>query len=204
VAHIILDELPPYPGPFLRSISIVPDEDSLGRVMCQARLWPDLHSRPQKEELSPKLAENAVIAARYDIVELLAGPIAELYCRHGWFSPLMSRDECVRLIRSGEGADGSDQRRVDRLIDWLAVPAPEPYLTDLFDIAYALVATEWAGIVRVARVLQSRNVMSGDEFETAWRSMRAAEAPRRAERHLGTNTWKWRDRLATIDGGVPA
>ena len=52
VAHLVLDELSPYPAPYIGYVTVVPDEGRLGHVKTQPRVYP-FETRPQLEALLP-------------------------------------------------------------------------------------------------------------------------------------------------------
>src|SRR5262249_55712503 len=80
---------------------------------------------------------------------------------------------------------GSDLDRVHVRLNWLNPADPAAEFDQLYRQAIAVVFSEWAGIVRAARVLQRRVEMDGEEFEEAWRRVRSTEAQRaRALRDL--------------------
>jgi hypothetical protein len=106
-----------------------------------------------------------------------------------------------RPVLDAAALDAVDNMRKAReTIEWLDPADRAEELKRLWDITYSLVASEWPGIVRIARILQARRFMEGDAFETEWRSVRSTDAVRRRlEARVGQEIG-WRDRLAQSGG----
>lgn len=68
---------------------------------------------------------------------------------------------------SGELDETGNFLNARRTLEWIGTPDPATALGDLWDMAYGLVATEWQGLQRVAKVLLERQSMDGEEFEAA-------------------------------------
>jgi len=197
VAHLVLDELPPYPGPSITSVSVIPDGDFRGRVRGQRRVWTKQFSRDETEaRLSPALQQAQHQMALYDVIEALAGYVAEMYQRQSPFGPLMIKPEMFEKILVGDLDSIGDMAGVRNTIDWLGLVDPAAELKRLFRTTYGLIASEWPGIVRVARVLRTRPFMEGEEFEAEWQAVRSTAAIRqRLEARIGSSLAGWRDRL---------
>ena len=200
VAHQVLDELPPYPGPHIISVSVKPDaaDGSLGRVSGRRRtstLRTPPHTKPVPAA-HPEVLADMRRQARYDIVELLAGRMAESYQRGGPYCPLRWTDEIVSKTINGDPDAGGDMSFVRKTLDWLELPDPAAELKRLWRITYGLIASEWPGIVRIARILRERRFMGGEDFEAEWRAGRSTPAMRqRLEKRLGDGLAGWRDGL---------
>jgi hypothetical protein len=197
IAQFVLDELSPYPGPFIRSITVNPSDDYLGCVKTQPRVMmiPEYLAAVDRV-LTPQMRRCQRLSATYDVVECLAGYVAELYQKGGPYSPLMRGDRlCERTVAGDLDAD-DDMRKARETIEWLDPADRAEERKRLWDITYSLVAPEWPGIVGIARILQARRFMEGDAFVTEWRSVRSTDAVwRRLEARVGQEIG-WRDRLA--------
>lgn len=196
VARLTLDELPPYPGPMLRAVSVIRDDTTLGRMTGQSRVFLFLADMAAAA-MAP--FPGAIAAQRqhavYDIVENLAGYVAEHYQRGGPFGPLfLIGGKLIPATLSGELDATEDLRHVREKLAWLAPPDPPAELIRLARITYALITSEWPGIVRAARVLQQHREMDGEAFETAWRAGRSSPATRkRLAARAGAEFADWQD-----------
>jgi hypothetical protein len=189
VARLALDELPPYPGPLLRSVSIIANADSVGRVDGQPRVMFML----EHESMTDRMRHHQRRQLRYDIVQFLAGYVAEMYQRGGLLAPILARDGFIRQILSGELDAVPDFHSARQHLGWLNPPNPSVELSRLWDNTYGLIACEWQGLKRISRVLLEREFMDGEEFEAEWLACRSTlSARRRTEQRIGPRYGGWR------------
>jgi hypothetical protein len=177
VAGLVLDEMPPYPGPHLRSVSLHPeDEQLLGFCRRDLRVIPEwnLPSDKQPEELRGIMIQQA----RLDMVAVLAGSMAEARHRHSWFGIAMLKGGWTSEIL-GESLEGiHDAARIQRSLQWLAPADPIAELGAIWNTTLRLLETEWPGILGIAKVLRCEREMDGETFEERWRILRPSEAVR--------------------------
>lgn len=196
VAHLVLDDLAPSPGPFISSVSIVPGDGFLGIVIADSRLSKSVPATLADPHFNDAIKQNNRLHALYDIIEALAGPTAELYCEHPLI-PLLLMERMIPRILVDHADEDSDCANIRRAIEWLEEDNPQLLLRQLWNIAYAVIATEWIGLMKVARVLNDRQTMDGEEFEAEWRKVRQSERARsRREDRLGDLCVGWRSILA--------
>jgi hypothetical protein len=192
VAQLVLDELPPYPGPFLRSVSIVADANSLGRVEGQPRVCLPIELGPHLDDRQRAYKHRQL---RYDIIQHLAGYIAELHHKDGPMGTYFARDAVVRRTVSGELDASTDFSLPRQQLEWISHPNPTAELTRLWNITCSLIGCEWAGLQRISRALLAREFMDGEDFEQEWLKCRSTESARRlAEKRHG----HWRDALEEL------
>jgi hypothetical protein len=196
VAHLVLNDLPPHQGSSIRSVSVIPTDGVLGVVTTDPRISRfGVHGLAQLHA-DEAMSQSRRFYARLDIIEALAGPTAELYSTNPLI-PLHLIEKMIPEILVDPAHEAGDCANIRRAIEWLGGDDPQALLRRLWEIAYAIVATEWIGIVEVARVLRDRQTMSGDEFEATWRRGRQSEKTRRRRgARLGHPCADWRAMLA--------
>lgn len=115
---------------------------------------------------------------RLDIVEHMAGPIAEEFARRSsvvavwlqlrdWTDRIPDQDPALPQPNLGE-----DAGKVRQAMQGLSPSDPHQALKALGDVAISLVCAEWPGIRCVAEALRAAGSMEGDVFEAAWRQVR--------------------------------
>jgi hypothetical protein len=106
------------------------------------------------------------------------------------------KERMIPKILTDHADDDSDCVNIRKTLRWLEEDNPQLLLRQLWDIAYVVVASEWIGLEKVARVLRRRQIMHGDEFEAEWRKVRQSEMVRsRREIRLGYQRVDWRAAL---------
>ena len=111
-------------------------------------------------------------------------------------SLIVSKRKLIDTIVAGDLDGDTDFMKVRQYLRWLHLPDPVAELDQLWNATYALVSSEWPGIVRIARVLRERGYMGGDAFETVWRAVRPTPAwRRRLEARHGDGFAGWRQRF---------
>ena len=196
MAHLVLDDLPFCAGPFIHAVTIVPGDGFWGAVTVNPRLSRFASNAPADPHYNEVTRQNQRLHGLYDIIEALAGPMAELYNGQPHLLPLLM-DRIIPKILTGHIDDNSDCAYIRRTIEWLEDDNPQLLLRELWNITYAIVASEWIGIEKVAHVLCDRRVMGGGEFEAEWRKLRQAERVRaQREFQLGYPCVDWRAALA--------
>lgn len=165
IARMALDEEFPYPGPYLKSVTVVRDGDALGRTKQDLRQsTADLRDR-FPAEFHPDMIRNA----ECDVIEVLAGPAAEERHRsRGWAGPLFMERHIVRtVLKIDPKAGWTDCHIVRRLLDWIGPPDMAADLKKLWFRAVILTEIEFPGIVAMGQMLCAAGTMNGDDFETA-------------------------------------
>ena len=180
VAGLVLDKLPPHPGPFLRSVSVKPEGDALGLCNRPRRVVTEFIPRVASKQYPQKLLSRSVTMAQYDIVEYLAGPMAEVHQRNGMFAPLFVKDDWIKLFTAAAEDDspGTDFAHIQEVLRWLAPPDPTATMHHIWKMTHALVIAEWTGIIAMAKLLRDRVEMDGVEFEKQWIALRASDENR--------------------------
>jgi hypothetical protein len=174
VARLVLDELTLVPGPYLRSISVEPQDGALGICMHGSRcplFWIELPY--------PKDVIHADVRA--DIVENFAGAVAETHCKCSGFAAMWQwHSNVMPTLESVVFTDDNheDAAEVHRRLQWLSHPLNLEDAKRLWFDACLIVTQEWPGIAKTARVLRDRGTMDGDEFEDVWRGFRPSVAMR--------------------------
>jgi hypothetical protein len=192
VAHLVLDDLPSCSGPFISSVSVIPGNGFWGAVTVESRLSRLASSRFHPND---ETRQNQRLHALFDIIEALAGPIAEMYSGQAQLLPFL-KERMIPKILTDHADDDSDCVNIRKTLRWLEEDNPQLLLRQLWDIAYVVVASEWIGLEKVARVLRRRQIMHGDEFEAEWRKVRQSEMVRsRREIRLGYQRVDWRAAL---------
>ena len=171
VAHLVLDDLPFCSGPFIHAVTIIAGDGFWGAVTVDPRLSRFAPNAPTDLHFNDVTRQNQRLHGLYDIIEALAGPMAELYNEQPHLLPLLM-DRIIPKILADHADDNSDCANIRRTIEWLEEDDPRLLLQDLWNITYAIVASEWIGIEKVALVLRDRRVMGGGEFEAEWRKVR--------------------------------
>jgi hypothetical protein len=180
VARFALDETFPYPGPMLRSVTVKREGDRLGQAKMQFRQSPFLPRHglpPGLAELVPDMIRNA----ECDVIEMLAGPAAEVRQRGGGLlAPMLWENAVVQQVLDIDDPRGgiTDYHRSRLMIDWLAPTDPAAELHRLWRCAVTLIEVEFPGIVAVARALCAAGEIDGADFEAAWRECRPSETVR--------------------------
>ena len=154
--RLVLDELPPdelpaYLGPLLRLVSIIEGIDgSMGRVDGSSRvcLMPGLIDAQIVAQLTPEMRHLRRRNMRCDIVEALAGMMAEFFWKGGLLGLFMMRGDIIRRTISGDLDVVDDFRFVRRHLEALNPPDPTAELRRLWDTTYGLLASEWPGVKR--------------------------------------------------------
>jgi len=195
IARFALDEDETHdPGPHLEFVSVIGDGRVRGRAMMQRRQ----HVRTPLAALAAAMAEGGVAEwlgprnAECDIIELLAGPVAEHRQRGGWLRPALMEPDVVRVTLELDDPQADvpdDSHNVRRSLDWLAPDDPAVALRDLWRRAFVLVEQEFSGILATARLLRTAGEIEGEEFEASWRACRPSEALRRRR---GATAVYWR------------
>ncbi|MBS0641830.1 MAG: hypothetical protein JSS43_18360 [Proteobacteria bacterium] len=199
VAHLVLTELLPYPAPFLRAVSVLPEGEALGRVPTQPRVWCWRPRAELEHAMTEEECETLRREATCDAVECAAGHAAEAYYRDG---PMGSWIFCsaayAARTASGDWDAREDMRYLRATVEWLKPDDTVTATQQTLRLAFALVATEWRGIFGVARILRDKKTMREDEFTSTWRQHRAPETWRRkVEARLGPDLARWRHTLLT-------
>lgn len=173
VAGLALDEIAPIPGPSLRSVTCIPDGESLGRSDRPMRVHPEFSYRHSDFPDADRIAE---IHAQHDIVEHLAGPIAEMRYRDRALGAYYLRKDWMPKILSAERHDPTETQQdlinCQQTLRWLDYPDAAEKLERLWSTAKAIVESEWPGIVKMARALREAGTIEGDQFEEQWRAIR--------------------------------
>ncbi|MDE2006965.1 MAG: hypothetical protein KGI51_10395 [Rhodospirillales bacterium] len=112
--------------------------------------------------------------ARYDIVDTLAGPMAEAWQRMGAMGPYVAKNSWVRETLTPETSHDhvGDLLSIRRKLRWLEPADPGAEMERLWRATMALLQAEWPGIVSMGRALRDRVEMAGGGFEDLWRQMR--------------------------------
>jgi hypothetical protein len=213
VADLVLDELPPYPMARITSVSVVPDPGlgTLGRVIQKPRTdipaWIYMGFTRERAEgvLVPRFLRDHHQHALYELVQTLAGPVAEYVCRHGQelgYLHFAMRHPTRNILSGAWDCDG-DFLSVRRTIEWLQPVEPSVEVERLWRIAYALIVEEWPGILKVARLLRKHEFMTGKHFEQAWREGRPPVATRRRlAAKIGMAGWREKLALPALVEGL--
>jgi hypothetical protein len=195
VAHLVLDDQPFCSAPCIDSVSIIPGDGFWGAVTVDPRLSRFARSASTDPHSIEAARQNQRLHGRYDIIEALAGSMAELYNEQPLLLPRLA-DRIIPKILTGQADDDSDCANIQKTIEWLEEDDPQSLLRELWDITYAIIASEWIGLEKVARVLRGRRVMSGGEFEAEWRKVRQPERVRsQREMRLSCTNVDWRAAL---------
>lgn len=168
VARLVLDELY-FPGPYLSSVTIIAEGTTLGHVRMQERMHTFL-------PVQPRFVAEQIRDAKLEVVEAMAGQIAEMRQRMGTYGPYFTRQEIVDLVMASDPDETHDFGKSRRFLNWLSPDDPRATMEGLYREALKLVEAEWTGIVAVARMLRQAGTMEGDEFEQVWRSGRKRRA----------------------------
>ncbi|MBR0652000.1 hypothetical protein GXW78_20210 [Roseomonas terrae] len=186
VARLVLSETHYVPPIEEVSVDPLPEDNALGIVRGERRTKLSLLGYLDDALASrPGMLDAARESARQDIIDTLAGPIAELRWRH-WLTVAMSRPNYLSLVlavdatvpvnvdrfKQAEVAIGNDALVIATLLRWIAPADPSAFLGACWDETSALIEREWRGIVAVARMLRLRRTMSGEDFEAAWQTVR--------------------------------
>jgi hypothetical protein len=180
VARLALREIFNIPGPYIRSISIVPTDGHLGLVEMDPRFWMNC---ADVMPATPEVLRNV----RLDIIETLAGHLAEVRRRKGsWFSGRMQQEAGVAAILAidPEGQEDGDFAFSAARLRWLmrhTAGSPEDVLGRLWLAAWLLVEVEWTAIDRLSRVMVTAGELDGERLLDVWSLVKATPA-RRAKR----------------------
>ncbi|RKK04011.1 hypothetical protein EBE87_15770 [Pseudoroseomonas wenyumeiae] len=142
-------------------------------------------------------------AVRFDIIETLAGPIAEMrHARQNGLDGYLARRAGIKEILgldapSLEGGDIDDVALRLRFLMRHTPGEPAEVLTKLWEAAWELVEVEWPGINTMARVVAAAGSMDGDRFEETWRRLARPPLKRleRKRRSIGTSALSWAGEL---------
>jgi hypothetical protein len=179
VAGFVLDELPPHPGPFLRSVSVKPEGDTLGLCSRPRRVVTEFIPRVASGHYPQELLSRSVTMAQYDIVEYLAGPMAEIHQRCGMYAPHFVKGEWIKaFITVSDDEPGTDFAQIQETLRWLAPPDPTATMSHLWKMTHALVIAEWSSLVAMAKLLRDRVEMDGYEFKDRWHEVRGSDKTR--------------------------
>jgi hypothetical protein len=177
VAHLVLDELGPYPGPHIKYITVGAES---GAVFVDRRVNTNFGTRAQMEARSPAMPDFPFQCARMDIIKSMAGPFAYFYQREGPGPAFISDSGIVERILADDDLDrDGDLFYIRKVAEWLEPDDPRAELEHLWNTTGTILAAEWPGIRRVAQVLRARGDMDGDEFEAEWRAVRPTPNMRR-------------------------
>jgi hypothetical protein len=171
VAMLRLDDLAVVSGPHIREVSLDSTEEYLGIVVRDDRfqmLFADL--LPRNHELE--------WLCRFSMIETLAGPFAEWRQRTNCLCAGVNAAQWSEKILSTVDVSDPDFRQVQARLRWLKPDDPAAELDLLIDYAFAIVRSEWPGIVEAARMLRERRVMDGEDFERTWRMVRPSKEER--------------------------
>lgn len=159
----------------LKSVSIIAEGERLGFCRTDARF-----SIGFSYDVPASVRQPKRVSALLDIVDTLAGPIAEIRQRHGalgpWFGMAPALEAMLASLDTAEPIADFDVCAVKAR--WLGQPLT--ILTAAWGVALALVCREWAGIEAVGRVLRERGELDGDAFEAAWLPRRPSPERRAA------------------------
>jgi hypothetical protein len=195
VAHLVLDDQPFCTGPSIHAVSIIPGDGFWGVVTVDPRLSRFTRNAATDRLPNEAARQNQRLHGLYDIIEALAGPMAELYNEQPHLLPRLV-DRIIPKILTGHADDNSDCANIQKTIQWLEEDDPQLLLRELWDITHAIIASEWIGLEKVARILRGRSVMTGSEFEAEWRKARQPERMRaHREMRLGCPDIDWRAAL---------
>ena len=168
VARLVLDEGQTIRGPALKEIDMRRVADDLAQVRQDARVM----SFAMQRGVQNQFIDSVRVDGRLDIIEIMAGPIAELRARRsGAISAMLFQQSFVQRVLAPDQHEG-DLLAVKRHAEFMCYT--ETGLIDCWRESCNLVTVEWAGIRRVARVLADCEVMSGDAFEETWRAARSS------------------------------
>ena len=168
VARLVLDESQTTRGPALKEIDMRRTADTFAEVRQDARVM----SFAMQRGVQDQFIDSVRVDSRLDIIEIMAGPIAELRARRfGAIGAMLFQRSFVQGVLACDQHEG-DLLAVKRRAEFMCYTEIE--LIDCWRESCNLVAVEWAGIERVARVLADCQVMSGDAFEEIWRAARSS------------------------------
>lgn len=186
VAHWLLDERSPYPGPRVHEITVVATDRYLGIVVvrnCLDTIFMRMED-PFPKEFFPdaeRVRRDAQRNARRDIIESLAGPIAEQrWAYRSHLGPSLEQGYLLRRIlgwdaeRAAAAGDFCDDTKIKLRLDWLAPANPLAELTRLWEETEEIVSSEWRGIVATARHLREVRTVDGEEMHQRWKMLRRA------------------------------
>jgi hypothetical protein len=183
VAGLVTDELPPYPGPYLQSVSVRAGDGYLGICHKPKRVPTDYTPKPP--DLSDDRRRNVIMNAQHDIIDTLAGPMAEVRFKYGIIHLALTRKRWIEEITGQTIPGEEDAGVIQQALRWWAPPDPVAEMKRLWAETEVLLQVEWPGIVAVARVLHERGEMDGDVFEEEWQKVRPNEQAReRRQRRL--------------------
>ncbi len=191
ITSLVTDEMPPCPGSFLRGVSVLPDAESLGRSLKPRRVIPQ---RYPLDQVPSAQQADAIQHAKYDLIDTLAGPMAEAWQRVGAVAPYFQRDGLIREAVAAETkhGDSDDLLAIRRILTWLAPADPAAELKNLWHTAMAILTGEWPGIVAMAHVLRDAGEIDGFEFKDRWNKVRpdaSTRARRVKRRRLALPIW---------------
>ena len=190
VAGLALDELPPYPGPFLRSVSALPGAGTLGHCAKPMRVVCDMIPLAA---YPAEFRDNAAIQCRYDIIESLAGPMAEARQRGGMMAVAVSRRQWIATLLDVDPVDETeDAARIQQSLAWLDTPDRAAEIDRLWSVAQALLHAEWPGICAMGRVLRDAGQIEGHAFKLAWLAARPAAKARQRRLEMAGLAEDWR------------
>jgi hypothetical protein len=136
----------------------------------------------ERADLSPDVPTQALMEARYDAIEALAGPVAEMRQLSRAYVPYMSAGQVINAVLEAHAVSiemDDDFGTVSRILGWLQPSYPVTELRQLWLAACNLVHIEWPGIRRVAQELRRLQEIDGGDFEALWRTVRPTEQTRR-------------------------
>jgi hypothetical protein len=137
-------------------------------------------------------------ATRLSVIRAMAGRVAEEQwrCRSRLGPQLLSAYLPAVVRTAGEqptiGGNAVDFAKVGKWLGLLGCLDDDAEIRRLWDTARLLIAMEFPGIVRTARVLVTKKIMDGEQLEKVWRQNRPSEAIRLrlAQRMTGSTVEK--------------
>ena len=184
VAHLVCNQARGH-GPMLKSVSILASGERLGFCEADAR-FPLGFSRDTPDYLRQPMRVSALL----DLIDTLAGPIAELRCRQGSLGPWLGMAPAMAAILAfppDVKPTGDFEVAAVKARLW---GEPSLILSAAWNTSRALVCREWAGIRAVGQLLRERGELDGEQFEAAWLSMRPSLRRRSAyDAHEGAGSF---------------
>lgn len=164
------------PAPWIDYISLEEDDpDQLGRVQTQAMWQP---SWMEAAHAPPEIIEQWRVLAVRDVVNYLAGPVAELRWRRYpraaiWLGGPEMADRCL-----GEPAPPShtDLGRVRRRLTWSYPGCERKVFREAWLRTEALVASWWNQIEWLGRELDTCGRINDEELLVMWSAFEAEHA----------------------------
>lgn len=188
------------PAPWIDYIEVNnPDPDKLAIVYSRAMWQPHMRG----VAAPPIVVEQWRRLAARDIVNYLAGPVAELRwnrCSRLTIQ-LAATDMAARCVRQADPEVRDDAGLVLKRLAWLMPGAEEAGFVEAWLATEEIVAAWWSEIVELGRNLLDRGRIEAVDLQEIWEGMRNRRGEQALQRAIGTADWL--GRFPLISGEVP-